>query len=141
MIKELVSSEEELSKPSEPATAEDAQVAQDLYDTVEGLGDECLCLAANQIGELKNIIAFRDEKDDIHVMFNPRIKQAKTPYKTEEGCLSLTDRITKVSRYLTVKIAFEELVAGELQPRVKQYDNLVAEGIQHALDHCRGRLV
>lgn len=140
VIKELVKDEAALSVPAEPATAEDAQVAQDLLDTMNEFGGDCLCLAANQIGSNKAIIAFRDKFDDVHVMFNPKIKQAKTPFKIEEGCLSL-ERDTMVTRYVTVKIAYEELVDGQLQFRVTQYKDMVAEAIQHAIDHCRGRLV
>ena len=58
MIKELVHDEEFLAKPSQPATAEDAQIAQDLVDTLESIKDECAGLAANMIGELKDIIVF-----------------------------------------------------------------------------------
>ena len=39
MIKELVHDEEFLAKPSQPATAEDAQIAQDLVDTLESIKD------------------------------------------------------------------------------------------------------
>lgn len=50
-IKELVHDEAVLSTPCEKATAEDAQVAQDLLDTMVSL-DEAACLHANQIGEI-----------------------------------------------------------------------------------------
>ena len=57
MIKEIVKDREFLSQPAEPATAADAQVAQDLKDTMESMGGDCACLAANQIGSRKAIIA------------------------------------------------------------------------------------
>lgn len=44
-IKELVHDEAVLSTPCEKATAEDAQVAQDLLDTMASL-DEAACLHA-----------------------------------------------------------------------------------------------
>ena len=69
-IKELVHDETVLSTPCEKATAEDAQVAQDLLDTMESL-DEAACLHANQIGVTRNLFAYVDEKDVQHVMFNP----------------------------------------------------------------------
>ena len=72
-IKELVHDEAVLSTPCEKATAEDAQVAQDLLDTMESL-DEAACLHANQIGVTHNLFAYVDEKDVQHVMFNPVIK-------------------------------------------------------------------
>ena len=68
MIKEIVTDEEFLSKPAEVATAEDAQVAQDLIDTMESLSDNCACLAANQIGSTKAVIAY-DDNGTARVMF------------------------------------------------------------------------
>ena len=52
MIKELVKDTELLSTPCEPATADDADLATDLLDTLASLEDAA-CLAANQIGETK----------------------------------------------------------------------------------------
>ena len=72
-IKELVHDETVLSTLCEKATAEDAQVAHDLLDTMASL-DEAACLHANQIGVTHNLFAYVDEKDKQHVMFNPVIK-------------------------------------------------------------------
>ena len=57
MIKELITDEAFLQQPSAEASIEDAHIAQDLIDTMESMSDNCACLAANQIGELKAIIA------------------------------------------------------------------------------------
>lgn len=52
MIKELVHDEMLLSRPCAAATAQDADVAQDLLDTLVSI-DSAACLAANQIGAKK----------------------------------------------------------------------------------------
>lgn len=140
VIKDLVKDEAALSMPAETATAQDAGVAQDLLDTMNHLGEECLCLAANQIGSNKAVIIVRDKLNDLHIMFNPKIKQTKTPYTVKEGCLSL-ERETEVVRYRFVKVAYEELVDGQLRYRVAQYKDWVAEAVLHAIDHCDGKLV
>ena len=49
MIKELVKDDAVLSQPCEKATVADAQVAQDLLDTLAAT-EGAACLAANQIG-------------------------------------------------------------------------------------------
>ena len=49
VIKDIIKDEALLSQPCEAATAEDAQVAQDLVDTLLAR-DDAACLAANQIG-------------------------------------------------------------------------------------------
>ncbi len=139
MIKEIVKDTDFLSQPAEPATAEDAGVAQDLVDTMEALKDDCACLAANQIGVAKAVIAF-DDDGSITVMYNPKIKQAMRPFGAIEGCLSL-EKESNVTRYQTVKVAYDELVDGELVPRQRKLTDWTAQVVQHAIDHCRGRLV
>ena len=72
MIKELVKDDAVLSVPCEPATAEDAAVAQDLVDTLASIED-AVCLAANQIGVTKAVVAYQDDDGNAHVMYNPKV--------------------------------------------------------------------
>ena len=109
MIKEIVKDREFLSKPAEEATAADTQVIEDLRDTLASLED-AVCLAANQIGSTKAVIAYRDG-DRIAVMLNPKIKRGAQPYKTQESCLSLED-LSEVRRFQMVTVAYQVL-AGE----------------------------
>ena len=139
MIKEIVSDEEFLSLPAEIATAEDAEVAQDLIDTINSMED-CACLAANMIGSRKAVIVYQDDKDENHIMYNPRIKFGKRSYKSTEGCFSL-QRDSNVTRYQTIRVTYQELVDGELVNRDDEFTEWTAQAIQHAIDHCRGRLV
>ena len=94
-----------LKQPSEPATAEDAQVAQDLIDTMQSMKDDCACLAANQIGVLKAVIVF-DDNGTVTTMHNPEAEQAMRPYRASEGCLSL-EKETTVTRFQSVKVTYE----------------------------------
>lgn len=138
MIKELITDEEFLSQPSEPATIDDAALADDLVDTMKSL-DNCACLAANQIGVLKSVIAY-EHNGKFTVMFNPRIKQAIVPYKVVEACMSL-NRETEVKRFRRATIAYDALEDGKLVPRQKKLTEWVAEIVQHAIDHTNGILV
>ena len=140
MIKEIVTDLEALAKPAVPATAEDEQIGQDLLDTMASREDGCVCLAANQIGSDKAIIAYEDEDEQRHVMFNPRIKQATQPFKATENCLSISKEST-VTRFNVIKVSFEELEDGKLVRKEKRFTEWVAECIQHAIDHTKGRLV
>lgn len=139
MIKELVKDEAILSQACEAATADDAEVAQDLLDTLGSLEDAA-CLAANQIGVTKCVVAYLDEQDQPHVMFNPTLKLALGAYKTVEGCLTL-DAESKVTRYDRIKVTYDELVDGTLQSRKKDFSGWTAELVQHMIDHCKGKLV
>lgn len=139
MIKELVKDEAILSQACETATVDDAEVAQDLLDTLGSLEDAA-CLAANQIGVTKCVIAYLDEQDQPHVMFNPTLKLALGAYKTVEGCLTL-EAESKVTRYDRIKVTYDELVDGTLQSRKKDFSGWTAELVQHMIDHCKGKLV
>ena len=138
MIMEIVMDRECLSKPAEEATAADAQVIEDLRDTLTSL-DDAVCLAANQIGSTKAVIAYRDG-DRIAVMLNPKIKRGAQPYKTQESCLSLED-LSEVRRFQMVTVAYQVLAGENLVSRTKRLSGWTAEVVQHAIDHCAGKLV
>ncbi len=139
MIKELVTDEALLSTPCEAATAEDAELAQDLLDTLESIEDAA-CLAANQIGVTKAVIVYKDDKDRAHVMFNPAMKRALRPARVEEGCLTREDT-SKVTRFDQATFTYQELVDGTLIPRKKECRGWTAQILQHMIDHCNGKLV
>lgn len=139
MIKELVKDEALLSKPCEAATADDVDVAQDLLDTLASLEDAA-CLAANQIGVTKSIVAYLDENDEPHVMYNPVLKLALGAFKTTEGCLT-RDEESKVTRFDRIKVAYDELADGALKPRKRDFTGWTAQIVQHMIDHCKGKLV
>lgn len=138
VIKDIIKDEEFLAKPAEPATVEDAEVAQDLLDTMAA-NEDCACLAANQIGSTKAVIAFEGANGP-QVMFNPKVIASMAPYKAVEGCLSL-DRDTEVRRFQLVRVKFDALVNGKLESRTRKYSGWVAEVVQHGIDHCAGKLV
>ena len=87
MIREIITDEEILSKPCDAATAADAAIADDLVETLLA-SDEAVCLAANQIGETKRIVAYLNEAGRPQVMYNPRVTQKLKPYTAVEACLS-----------------------------------------------------
>lgn len=139
MIKEIVKDTALLSQPCEEATAEDAQVAQDLLDTIASLEDAA-CLAANQIGVAKCIITYRDESEQPHIMFNPKMQRALYPGKAMEACLSLEGE-SKVTRFEKITVIYQELVDGALVSRKRDFTGWTAQAIQHMIDHCKGKLV
>lgn len=139
MIRELVRDPEVLSKHCEQATAEDAPLAQDVVDTLRSL-DDASCLAANQIGVPKAVVAYLDDDGGAHVLYNPRILMGLRPFKTVEGCLTIEEP-SKVTRYTKVKVSFDELVDGALKARRRDLTGWEAQMVQHMVDHCNGKLV
>lgn len=97
MIKDIIKDEALLSQPCEAATAEDAQVAQDLVDTLLAR-DDAACLAANQIGVAKAVVAYLDEDDKPHVMYNPVLKKAlRRPSPSKPASRATTRRRSPAS--------------------------------------------
>lgn len=139
MVKELVYDTELLSTRCELATAADAAVAEDLVDTLKATED-AICLAANQIGVTKCVVAYQDDDENIHVLYNPRILMGLHAQKMIENCMTLEGE-SKVTRYMKVKVAYDELVDGELVAKKRDFTGWEAQMVQHLADHCKGKLV
>lgn len=140
MIKKIVADKEALSIPAQPATAEDAAIAQDLLDTIEDMGTDCACLAANQIGEPKAVLVYRDDNDEPHVIYNPVIKKGSKAFRTKEACFSV-DKESQVIRYADLQLTYDTLVDGELVTRNGRFRGWTAQIIQHCIDHFKGRVI
>ena len=139
MIKELVKDTEILSKRCTLATAEDAEVAQDLIDTLQTLEDAS-CLAANQIGVTKAVVVWMDDDRTPHVMYNPKLLFGVQAQRTVEGCLTL-DEPSNVRRFGKIKVNYDELVDGAFKARRRDFNGWIGQMIQHMVDHCNGKLV
>ena len=137
MVKPLMHDPMFLSQKSQPATADDLQTAQDLLDTLTANKERCVGMAANMIGVLRNVIAFDDEGQYM-VMFNPEIIRTDGPYETEESCLSLLGGPRKTTRYKKIKVRYQN---EKFRTRLKSFEGLSAQIIQHEVDHCSGILI
>ena len=137
MVKQLEHDPILLGQRSQPATAEDLQIAQDLLDTLSANKDACVGMAANMIGVYKRIIVF-DNEGTYMVMFNPEILKTADPYDTEEGCLSLLGGPRKCRRCKTIKVRWQ---TEKFETRIKTFTGWTAQIIQHEIDHCNGILI
>ena len=137
MVQELIHDPILLGIPSEPATKNDLQTAQDLLDTLAAHKDSCVGMAANMIGVRKRIIVF-DNEGTYMTMFNPEILKKSGPYDTEEGCLSLLGGPRPCKRYQTIKVQWQ---TADFQTRIKTFTGWPAQIIQHEIDHCNGILI
>ena len=138
MIKDIVKDKDFLSQGAESATADDAEVGQDLVDTMGSI-EGCACLAANQIGSTKAVIAY-EENGRVHVMYNPKLVAYMQPFPAVESCLSLEEQ-SPVQRFNLIRVSYQVLADGKLQNRTKKFSGWTAEIIQHAIDHTKGVLV
>ena len=125
-----------LSQKSEPATKVDLQVGRDLLDTFQDHRKNCIGMAANMIGQLKDIIVI-DYIPQPLLMFNPQIVQQASPYQTSEGCLSLKGQ-RPTTRFHKITVKFDDQ---EFKPQRLTLTDLYAEIVQHEIDHCNGVLI
>ena len=136
MIREICKDETFLAQKAEPATLEDSQTAADLLETLQHHKEGCVGMAANMIGVNKLIIAF-DNEGSYRVMFNPEILKKADPYRTEEGCRSLTG-LRPVKRWKSIKVRWQN---EQFQERIKTFTGWTAQIIQHEIDHCEGIII
>ena len=136
MVREIMKDEAFLAETSEKATAEDAEIARDLLETLEAHKAGCVGMAANMIGVRRRIIAF-DNEGSYMVMFNPEIVKKSGAYEAEEGCLSLTGT-RKTRRWQSIKVQYQN---EKMQIRLKTFTGWTAQIIQHEIDHCEGIII
>ena len=126
-----------LQRPSRPATKDDLAIARDLADTLSAHADHCVGLAANMIGESVRILAVLDGSH-VRVLVNPEIiKHSARRYKTEEGCLSL-EGVRPTERYESIEVRYRDEA---FRKQRGKFSGLVAEAIQHEMDHFEGKLI
>jgi len=125
-----------LKQVSQPATAADISIADDLMETLKANAGKCVGMAANMIGESKCIIVFEDEGGYME-MFNPKILRRSDPFEAEEGCLSLSG-IRKTKRYREIKVQWQ---TREMKTRIRNFSGFTAQIIQHEIDHLSGIII
>lgn len=99
-------------------------------------------LAAPQVGIAERIFVmdttWKDGDPSPMVFINPEILEvSEAQAVNEEGCLSIPDRTSRVSRPAEVKLRWQDL-DGEVQTGV--FDGFAATCVQHERDHLDGVL-
>lgn len=140
MIKEIVKDTEFLSQKSvafDFNSEADAELIQDMLDTANAHKENCVGLAAIQIGVAKRVILVYMGNRYVP-MINPLIvKRSPKTYVTEEGCLSL-EGTRQVKRHYSVTVAYRDVNGKSMLTEFRGY---AAQVIQHEVDHCNGILI
>lgn len=98
-------------------------------------------LAANQVGIDKRL-AVMDCSDDKakpqpFVLVNPEIIESSAKEEMEEGCLSVPGIFDKVQRFSRLKV---RALDRDGKPFELEAEGLMAQAIQHEIDHLDGKL-
>ena len=137
MVKKIVKDPLFLAQKSVDATEADKQVVTDLLDTLRANLDHCVGMAANMIGKPKRIMVMEDQ-GKYYVLINPEIiKASGNRYKAIEGCLSL-DGSRETYRYPKIKVTYLD---EHWKKKIKTFEGLAAQTIQHEMDHFEGILI
>lgn len=136
MIKSIMKSEMFLRLPCAPATQDDAQLGQDLLDTLAAHKNTCVGMAANMIGVAKRAIVF-DCAGKPRLMYNPEIVSKQGPYQVKEGCLSLQG-VRETTRYKRIKVSFLD---EHFCQKTESFTDYTAQIIQHEIDHCNSIII
>ena len=131
-----------LAKTSEEITEvtdELRELAGDMVETMyesEGIG-----LAAPQVGECVRLIVVDvsgpEKREDLRILVNPRIIEREGEMRGEEGCLSVKDYRSDVTRAEKVRVT-----GSDLDGNMVEIDagGLLAVCLQHEIDHLDGTL-
>lgn len=120
---------------------EDIKLIQDMFETMNessGIG-----LAANQVGELKQILVLDISEMEAGkgtkpmVVINPEIIDEEGEWEMEEGCLSIPDVREKVWRSEKIRLKFNDVNMEEVEIDA---EGLLARVILHEMDHLNGVL-
>ena len=136
MVKNIVRNPVFLKQKSVPATKADAQVIQNLMDTLKANQDRCVGMAANMIGVKKQIIVVA-VGPFIFPMVNPVITKKSGRYETQESCLSL-DGVRPCVRYKEIEVDYLD---ADFNQKHGKYTDFTAQIIQHEIDHFEGILI
>ena len=136
MVKPIMKDPLFLARKSEPATEADAQVIQDLLDTLRANLGRCVGMAANMIGVRKNIIVVVAGPFQF-AMVNAKITKKSGAFETEEGCLSL-EGVRPCTRYKEIEVDYLDQ---DFKPKHGKYTGWTAQIIQHELDHVNGIVI
>jgi len=131
----------------------DASVQKLIDDMIETMRDAPgVGLAANQVGVPLRVIVIEvpeeDEEDrqigdrpegwQLLVLINPQIVRRSGERRLDEGCLSIPGYKAVVPRSLSVTV--KGLDRNGREVRIKAENNLLAEALEHEIDHINGML-
>lgn len=139
----------------DPILRQKAKKVPTIDDSVQKLIDDMIetmrdapgvGLAANQVGVLLRVIVMEipemDDREnprhDLYVLINPQIVKRSGERDLDEGCLSVPGYKAIVQR--SVDVTVKGLNREGKQIRIKAKDDLLAEAIEHEIDHLNGIL-
>ena len=139
----IVAPDPRLNQPCEKVVKVDADLVRLMDDMLETMyAAPGISLAAPQVGHLKRIVVVDVSKDPDHPkpmqLVNPEIVWVSDDLADyEEGCLSLPDHYSQVTRPARVRVRYMDRTGATQEIEA---DGLLAVCLQHEMDHLEGVL-
>lgn len=112
------------------------QLIDDMFETMyEGHG---VGLAAPQVGVPLRVLVIHIPEGEPIVLINPQVVRRAGERILEEGCLSIPGWRGEVKRSVTVTV--KGLNREGREARIKASDDLLAQALEHEVDHLDGVL-
>ena len=117
----------------------DASVQRLIDDMIETMHDaHGVGLAAPQVGRSERVAVIHVPEEEVIVLINPQIVKRFGERLIEEGCLSVPGYVAEITRSESVTV---KALDREGRPfRVKAKDDLLAQALEHEMDHLNGVL-
>lgn len=127
----------EIAQPIENIDRSLQDFIDDLFETMydaPGVG-----LAATQVGVARRVAVMdcSEDKNEPIVMINPEIVAREEPLVVDEGCLSVPEHYDRVTRHKRVTLRAQDRHG---EPYELEAEDLLAQCIQHEIDHLDGGL-
>lgn len=113
------------------------KLIEDMWETMydaPGVG-----LAAPQIGISLKVVVIDAGENEKYALVNPEIVKRSGERRLDEGCLSVPGFRGEIIRSVKVTAKGIDPATGR-EIRIKAEDNLLAEALEHEIDHVNGIL-
>ena len=112
------------------------RLVEDMIDTMRDAGG--VGLAAPQVGVPLRVVVISIPEGEVITLINPEIVKRSGERRLTEGCLSVPGYWAEVTRSLSVTAKGRDLQGRQV--RIKAEDDLLAQALEHELDHINGVL-
>ena len=131
----------------DPVLREKAKKVRKIDDSVQKLIDDMVDtmrsapgvgLAAPQVGQSLRVVVIETPDDGLIALINPEVVKSSGERRLMEGCLSVPGYQAEVTRSRNVTVKALNREGKEI--RIKAKDNLLAQALEHEIDHINGIL-
>jgi peptide deformylase len=112
------------------------RLVEDMIDTMRDAGG--VGLAAPQVGAPLRVVVIGIPGEEVITLVNPEIVKRSGERTVTEGCLSVPGYWAEVTRSLSVTVKGRDLEGRQV--RIKAKDDLLAQALEHEMDHINGVL-